>query len=258
LVLGPIQLRYYGLVFWLTCIVAYGLWVRHMKDGGYPKKTASGFLWIGLVWGLVGARLSAVLFYRPAWYFTHPSEIIRIWHGGLSSHGGTLGVLLGLIYHARRTQIPALDLTDRFAPSAAVIAIGIRIANFLNSEIVGRPTSLPWGIRFVHFSDGGTVPRHPTQIYAAILGLGVLLLLEATHSFCGKRPPKGLLTAMFLFCYFGGRFWIEFTKEYLTPIDDFLTMGQWLSILPMLCGLELLILAAARRGQSAISEGLRQ
>jgi prolipoprotein diacylglyceryl transferase len=249
--LGPVEIRYYGVVFVCTLVTAYLFWRWQMRRGGYSREIIEGFIVWGTVATIVGARLGHCLFYEmlPAWlahrpnvYVEHPIEILYFWHGGLASHGATVGLVLALVLYARRHKLPILEIMDRFSPSAAVGAAGIRLGNFLNSEIVGRATHAPWGVRFMLYSDHGAAPRHPSQLYEFAMGLCVLLAIVLADRWAGReRRPRGLLVGLFLLMYFTGRFVVEFFKEYQVPgMESFLTMGQWLSILPMLIGAALL------------------
>jgi len=239
--LGPLQIRYYGIVFAATLAVAYILWRWQMLRGSHSKKVTESFVTWGVIAVLVGARLGHCLFYEPGRYLSDPVSIFFFWHGGLSSHGATIGLLIALVLFARKNRLPVLEVTDCFAMSVAVGAAGVRLGNFLNSEIVGRATDLPWAVRFVRH-DNGAVARHPSQLYEFAMGLGVLGLLLLVDRLAGrKKRPLGLLTGLFLVVYFLGRFLVEFVKEYQVLGYATLTMGQWLSIVPFLAGVGLLV-----------------
>lgn len=239
--LGPVQIRYYGLIFALTVSIAFVFWRGQMLRGGYsPKIVADFFLW-GLAGVLIGARLGHCLFYEPAYYLSHPFQMFFFWKGGLASHGATIGIVIALFIFARKHHIKVIELMDRFTMSAAVGAAGIRLANFFNSEIVGRQTDLPWAVRFIYY-DNGAVARHPSQLYEFALGIFVLVALYMTDRFAHReKRPLGLMTGMFFTLYFAGRFFVEFFKEYQVFENSFFTMGQLLSLVPFLCGVCLLI-----------------
>jgi len=246
--LGPITIRYYGVVFVCTLVTAYLFWRWQMRRGGYSREIIEGFITWGTVATIVGARLGHCFFYEPGRYLSDPIQILYFWQGGLASHGATIGLVLALMLYSRRHKLPLLELMDRFSPSAAVGAAGIRLGNFLNSEIVGRATNVPWAVRFMRYSDHGTVPRHPSQLYEFALGLLVLLAVVLADRWAGReKRPRGLLVGLFLLLYFTGRFFVEFFKEYQVPeLEAFLTMGQWLSIIPMLIGAVVLVWCVAR------------
>ena len=237
---GPIQIRYYGLVFVATLMAAYGMWRKQMLRGGYPKVMIDRFMIWGAVATLAGARLGHCLFYEPARVLNDPVSILFLWQGGLASHGATIGLILALVLFARRKHLPVLEIMDRFTMSAAVGAAGIRLGNFLNSEIVGRATDVPWAVRFMRY-DHGAVARHPSQLYEFTMGLGVLLMLLLADRWAGReKRPLGLMTGLFLTVYFAGRFIVEFFKEFQTPWESVLTMGQILSFVPFCAGVGLL------------------
>jgi phosphatidylglycerol---prolipoprotein diacylglyceryl transferase len=248
--LGPLMIRYYGLIFVLTLLGAYWFWIKQMARGGYPKRIAESFFIWGVVAVVVGARLGHCFFYRADYFLANPHEILFFWEGGLASHGATVGLTVLLILFSRVHKLPILDITDRFAMSAAVGAAGVRLGNFLNSEIVGRATDLSWAVHFVQSKDFNDVPRHPSQLYEFAMGITVLLLLILADKLAGKeKRPRAMMTGLFLTLYFAGRFCVEFFKEY--HIDDFanksvLTMGQYLSIIPFAIGIGLLIYSGLR------------
>lgn len=242
--LGPLQIRYYGLVFVVTLLAGYWVWRRQMLRGGHPAALADRFLIWGTIATLAGARLGHCLFYEPQRFLEDPISILFFWQGGLASHGAMIGLILALFLFARKNRLNVLELMDRFAMSAAVGSAGIRLGNFLNSEIVGRATSVPWAVRFMRY-DQGAVPRHPSQLYEFVLGLLVLLILHLADRWAGKeRRPLGLMTGLFLTVYFAGRFFVEFFKEFQTPWESVLTMGQILSIIPFLIGIGLLVVVS--------------
>ncbi len=252
--LGPVVIRYYGVVFVCTLVTAFLFWRWQMRRGGYSREIIEGFITWGTVATIVGARLGHCIFYEmlPAWfaykpniYIEHPIQILYFWQGGLASHGATVGLVIALVLYSRWHKLPLLELMDRFSPSAAVGAAGIRFGNFLNSEIVGRATHVPWAVTFAHYDN---VPRHPSQLYEFAMGLFVLLAVIMADRWAGReKRPRGLLVGLFLLLYFTGRFFVEFFKEYQTlGPSSFLTMGQWLSIIPMIIGAALLLWCIAR------------
>jgi prolipoprotein diacylglyceryl transferase len=246
--LGPVAIHYYGIVFVLTLLVAYVFWRLQMIRGGYSRELADSFVLWGTVATLVGARLGHCLFYDPGHYLADPVTMLYFWEGGLSSHGATIGLVLALLIFARVHRLRALEVMDRFTMSAAVGAAGIRLGNFLNSEIVGRVTTVPWAVHFMRYKgDDGAMARHPSQLYEFAMGLFVLLLLYLADRWAGKeKRPLGLMTGLFFTVYFAGRFVVEFFKEFQTPWEKVLTMGQLLSIVPFLFGVVLLILTWTR------------
>ncbi len=242
--IGPIHVRYYGVLFALMLIGGYYLWQWQMLRGGHTQEQAEGFFLWGAVAVIAGARLGQVLFYNPAYYLSHPIEILYIWRGGLASHGATIGLVLVLYLYARHERLSKLEVLDRFSMSAALGATMVRLGNFMNSEIVGRVTDVPWAVKFPRCVYDRHLPldlvpgRHPSQFYEAFLGLFVLLTLYLVDRKYKEERPLGLLASLFFILYFTGRFFVEFFKEYqtLSPDRSLLTMGQWLSIPFVLIG----------------------
>lgn len=248
--LGPLTIRYYGLIFALTLLGGFWLWRRQALRGGYSERFAEGFLLWGAVATVVGARLGHCFFYRAGYFLTHPLEIFAVWEGGLASHGATVGLVIALAAYALRWRVPVLEVMDRFVFSAALASASIRLANFLNSEIVGRPTDVPWAVRFVRF-EKEAVPRHPSQLYEFAMGLCVLAGLVLADRLAGRERRKvGMLTGLFLIAYFSGRFCVEFFKEYHTLHDSTLTMGQYLSIPAVAAGIAVLARSLLRGRRS--------
>lgn len=257
--LSFVQVRYYGVVFALTLFVAYLLWCWQINRAGASKQQTEAILLYGGIGTIVGARLGHCLFYDWNIYSQNLLSILYIWRGGLASHGATVGILLALYLFARRYKLPYLIATDRFTFSAAIGAAGIRLGNFLNSEIVGRATDQTWGVRFLRYDDHGALLRHPSQLYEFGMGIFMLLVLLAADRLAGReKRPAGLLTGIFLTLYFTMRFIVEFVKEYQSDfmedrLHGGLTMGQKLSVLPVLLGVGLIVYAItkARRARAA-------
>lgn len=209
-----------------------------------PQKLADRILWMILAGTVVGARLGHVFFYEPELYLKHPLSILKVWEGGLASHGGVIGVILAIAWFrlASRKEAPALTFlrtTDLVAVPTALVAAFIRIGNFFNQEILGVQTTAPWGVIFGNPFDGSPiVPRHPSQLYEALAYFSLFLVLRILQK---KQPPAGQITGLFFIVVFTSRFFIEFTKETQAAIVDqsFLQMGQWLSLPFILLGLVL-------------------
>lgn len=236
--LGPIKLRYYGLIFAAMLMGGFYIFRWQMLRGGYSEKQADRYLLFGVLGVVIGSRLGHVMFYEPGRYFSNPIEILKIWKGGLASHGATIGLLFVSYLFARSEKIKVLEIFDRITMPAALGATAVRIGNFFNSEIVGRATDVPWAIKFpLGYQDAGLplelVPaRHPSQLYEALMGLCVLATLYLIDRKFKEERPLGLLFGTFGILYFGGRFLIEFVKEYqaISPDASILTMGQYLSL----------------------------
>ena len=238
--IGPLALRWYSLFFALGFLVGYFI-VREMFKKEHRDVTLLDSLLVYLVVAtLVGARLGQVLFYEPVRYLTNPLDIFKIWEGGLASHGGFAAVLLALFLFCRKHRdVSFLWLTDRLTIPIMLAAGFIRIGNFFNSEIIGRPADVPWA---VIFSAVDAMPRHPTQIYESLGYLATSLILYVRYRAVGRQPRQGRLLGMAMVLGFGWRFVVEFLKEYQEAFEAMLplTMGQLLSIPFILIGLFLL------------------
>jgi phosphatidylglycerol---prolipoprotein diacylglyceryl transferase len=243
--IGPFQLRWYGLLFAAGIFAAYRAGIWSFERAGGSREEASRLLGYVVVGTVAGARLGHCLLYEPEYYLRHPLEILAVWRGGLASHGGVLGIALAVWLFARRTGRDLLWLLDRVAVAAPVAAACIRVGNFFNSEIVGRPTTVPWAVVFARLDP---YPRHPAMLYeaAAYLVLFAAMLWLERHTELRRRA--GALTGIVLVLVFGFRFAIEFLKE---PQEAFeaglpLDLGQLLSIPAVLIGAWLLGAACHR------------
>jgi prolipoprotein diacylglyceryl transferase len=195
---------------------------------------------------VVGARLGHCFFYEPQYYLENPLEIIKIWHGGLASHGAAIGILTALYLFARKEKRSYFWVLDRIVITVALSGLFIRLGNLMNSEIYGVQTSLPWGFIFVR--EGETVAKHPTQIYEALSYMLIfVLLLKLYYQYKGK-PKEGLLFGLFLILTFTMRFLIEFVKNTQVEFEKsmFLNMGQLLSIPFVLAGIGILWYISAK------------
>lgn len=234
---GPFQIRWYGVMYLLGFIISYFL-VRYQltrQKAILMTKEQLLDLYFYLILGLVfGARLGYILFYNLKDYLQHPWELVAVWHGGMSFHGGMAGVLLAGWWFCRNKKIPLLSLGDLVVVTAPVgLGLG-RLANFINGELFGRITDLPWGMVF---PEGGPRPRHPSQIYEAILEGGVIFFFLWARK--NKKIFQGELVADFLILYGLFRILIEFFREPDVQVGylwGLLTMGQLLSSLMILAG----------------------
>jgi phosphatidylglycerol:prolipoprotein diacylglycerol transferase len=248
LVFGPFEVRYYGVIFAGVLVIGYYLWRWQMRKAGFDEALIIIFPYYAGILGIIGARLGHCFFYEPAYFIANPVSIMKIWRGGLSSHGAAVGILTAIFLYSHRKKIPWHFVLDSNAFVCALMATLVRIGNFMNSEIVGRVTDLPWCVHFMRFRDEGTYCRHPSQLYEASFGLAILLGLILLDRKLGKRRPPALLSGLFLVSYFLCRFLVEFVKEYqVVPADSPLTMGQYLSIPFFSIGVYLLIYAWRRR-----------
>jgi prolipoprotein diacylglyceryl transferase len=242
--LGPFSIRWYGLLFATGFLIGYYIGERMLKSEGVPQKWIDSVFFYIIIATIVGARLGHVFFYGWDYYSQNPSEIIKVWHGGLSSHGGTLGILIAIIIYSKVvTKRSMLWILDRIVVPTALVAAFIRMGNLMNSEIYGIQTSLPWG--FIFERNGETVAKHPTQLYEALAYLLTFVILTYMYWKTRAKNKEGLIFGLFFMFIFGARFFIEFIKEVQEDFEVgmILNMGQWLSIPFVLGGLFLVIRA---------------
>ncbi|MEQ1514351.1 MAG: prolipoprotein diacylglyceryl transferase [Lysobacteraceae bacterium] len=244
---GPLTVRWYGLLFVGAFLIGQWLLGRIFVAEGVPRESAERLMIHTLLGAVIGARLVHCLFYEPQYYLFHPLAILRIWEGGLASHGGTLGMLLALWFAARSTQprLPFLWLIDRVSMPAALGAVFVRIANFLNSEIVGIPTSGRWG---VVFESVDALPRHPAQLYEAIAYALIFFVLLAVYRRTRMRTPEGLLFGLLMVLVFSARIVVEFfkTPQAAYEAGQLFTVGQYLSLPFVILGVVMMVRAIRR------------
>ena len=241
--------RWYGLAwaggFLLSQQVMYFI---YKKEGRSAKEVDDLTVYM-LIATVVGARLGHVLFYDPVYYFSHPLRIAAIWEGGLASHGATIGILTGLYLFARKTKVRYLWIVDRLVIVSALTGAFIRLGNLMNSEMVGIPTTMPWGFIFTRIDD---LPRHPAQLYEALYCFVIFLVLFAIWYKQKDQTQDGFLFGLFLIVLFSLRFVDEFFKINQEAFEDdmILNMGQLLSIPFVLIGIGILIYSYQQKGKS--------
>jgi phosphatidylglycerol---prolipoprotein diacylglyceryl transferase len=228
---GPITIRWYGVLFVAAFLLGQAFLSRAFASEGIAKDRAEALLLYALIGAVVGARLAHCLLYDPSYYIHNPLAILRVWEGGLASHGGVIGVLIGLWVASRKfdPRVPFLWLLDRAAIPAAFGASLIRVANFLNSEIVGIPTSGTWGVVFTSVDQ---LPRHPVQAYEAISYAISGIILWLMYRRLGKGVPHGLLVGWLLVLVFSMRIILEIWKvpQAAYEAGQALSVGQYLSL----------------------------
>ncbi len=237
---GFIHIRYYSLLFMLGFVIGIYMFNWIYKRENKPLQDLDTLLVYMLIGTIVGARLGHCIFYDFNYYFSHPIRILKVWEGGLASHGAAIGILIALyLYTKKRPDQPFLWLVDRMVIAVALAGSFIRIGNFFNSEIIGRPTDVPWAVVFDRVDN---IPRHPTQLYEALAYFLIFLFLFFKYKKLGAKTPQGYLFGLFLILVFGFRFFVEFLKEFQSPFEAQLplNMGQILSIPLVLFGFYLL------------------
>lgn len=227
--IGPLALRWYGLMYIIGFVSSYALTLYQLKKKKpMINKDHIDDLFFYLIIGLIlGARLGYVIFYNPGFYLKNPLEIFMVWHGGMSFHGGLIGVFIAGVIVIRQKKLPFLATADLIVPTAP-IGIGLgRIGNFINGELFGKPTDIPWAMVFPH---GGSVLRHPSQLYEAFFE-GIILFV-ALWFYKDRKKRDGDVVAVFLMLYGAFRIFCEIFREPDVQLGFFfglLTMGQLLS-----------------------------
>ena len=242
--LGPLAIHWYG----LTYLAAFGLfmWLANARLKHEPfasvreplpwsRRDVEDILFLGVMGVVVGGRVGYCLFYKPAYYLSHPLEIFAVWQGGMSFHGGLLGVIAAMVWYAHSRQRAFLQVMDFVAPCVPTGLASGRVGNFINGELWGRVAdpSLPWGMVF---QGAGDAPRHPSQVYQFLLE--GLLLFVLLWLYARKPRARGRVSAMFLVGYGVFRFIAEFFREpdaHLGLLSMGMSMGQWLCV-PMVLG----------------------
>ena len=228
--IGPITIRWYGLLFAMSFIVGYQIMMIIFKKENKSEHDLNDLVWYMILGTVLGARIGHCLFYNPDYYLSHPLEILQIWKGGLASHGAGVGIVAALILYARKKkEISFLWIMDRVVITVALAGFFIRMGNLFNSEIIGKPTNSNWGFVFVSVDN---IPRHPAQLYEAIAYLLIFIFLISFYFRVKGKFKNGLLFGFFLISIFGFRFFVEFFKENQSLFEQnlFLNMGQLLSI----------------------------
>jgi prolipoprotein diacylglyceryl transferase len=243
---GSFAIRWYGLLFALGFVLGYIIIGKIFKKEDIPVKlldTVTTYMVVGTV---VGARLGHCLFYEPAYYLRNPVLILKVWEGGLASHGAAIGILISLFLFARKVKKPYLWILDRIVIVVALAGFCIRMGNLMNSEIYGIQTSLPWG--FIFAREGETVPKHPTQIYEGLSYLAIFFVLYLIYLKKGKNLKSGYIFGLFLILLFSVRFIIEFIKQPQVGFEANMpiNMGQLLSIPFILTGIFIMLRAVRR------------
>lgn len=248
--IGPLSVHWYGLMYLVAFAQFIVLGRRRIRLQGGPltAEQLDDLLFYGVLGVILGGRLGQVLFYEPAYYFSHPLEIAAVWKGGMSFHGGFLGVLLAMAWWTHRHRIKWLTVTDFIAPLVPLGLAAGRLGNFINGELWGRvaDASLPWAMVFPQAGD--LLPRHPSQLYH--IGLEGLALFAILWAFTSKARPRGAASGLFLIGYGVFRFITEYFREPDHGIfgqSYTISMGQWLSLPMILIGIAMLVPAYRRK-----------
>ncbi|MCG8582112.1 MAG: prolipoprotein diacylglyceryl transferase [Bacteroidales bacterium] len=235
---GAIHVRYYGLLFAMGFMLGYYIIEKMFKSEGIQQEWLDKLFMYVVIATIVGARLGHVIFYGWDHYSQHPGDIIKIWEGGLASHGGAIGILIALHYYSKKVTRKSMIWTlDRLVVPVALTAVFIRLGNLMNSEIYGHATDLPWG--FIFEQRGETVAKHPTQLYEAFCYLITFVVTYFTYWKTKAKEKQGLIFGIFLIGIFLSRFFIEFVKENQEAFEEGMTfnMGQLLSVPFVIAGI---------------------
>lgn len=238
--LGPISIHWYGIMYMLAFASAWWLAMRRAPIAGFSKEQVSDIIFYGAIGVVLGGRIGYILFYQFGAFIKEPSMILRVWEGGMSFHGGLIGVILAVIFCARRQQRSFASIMDFVAP---IVPLGLgagRLGNFVGGELWGRPTELPWGMVFPHVDQ---LARHPSQLYQFALEGIFLFILVWLYS---AKPRASLqVSGMFLLGYGGQRLVVEFARQPDAHLNfiafGWLTQGQLLSMPMIALGLYLLL-----------------
>jgi len=246
--LGPLAIRWYGLMYltgFLAVLLLGRYRIKHGANAPISNQQLDDLLFYGVLGVVLGGRLGYVLFYKPDYYLLHPLEIFYVWEGGMAFHGGFIGVMAAMWLYVKKHGIRWLAVMDFLAPLTPIGLGAGRLGNFINGELWGRATDVPWA---VVFPQHDMIPRHPSQLYQfALEGVALFLLLWIYSS---KPRPAGAVSGLFLIAYGLFRFLVEFVREpdaFMAGLPLGLTMGQWLSLPMVLIGVGLLRWSYARK-----------
>lgn len=237
---GPIHIRWYGLLFASSFIIGFKIMEWIYKKEKKNLDDLNDLIWYMILGTVIGARLGHCLFYNPAYYLSHPMEILMVWKGGLASHGAAIGILTAIYFYSKKKKDQSfLYVMDRVVITVALAAFFIRVGNLFNSEIIGKPTDMSWGFIFTSVDN---IPRHPTQLYEAFSYLASFFVIFSVYKKKDGKFKDGLLFGIFLIWIFGFRIFVEYFKENQSAFEQgmIMNMGQILSIPLVIFGLYLL------------------
>lgn len=239
--LGPLAIRWYGLMYltgFLAVLLLGRYRIKHGANAPINNQQLDDLLFYGVLGVVLGGRLGYVLFYKPDYYWMHPLEIFYVWEGGMAFHGGFVGVMAAMWLYVKKHGMRWLAVMDFLAPLTPIGLGAGRLGNFINGELWGRVTDVPWAVAFPQHD---MLPRHPSQLYQFALEGVVMFLLLWLYS--SKPRPAGAVSGLFLIAYGLFRFLVEFVREpdaFMPSLALGLTMGQWLSVPMILIGVGLL------------------
>lgn len=236
---GSLQIYWYGLIFATSFFVGSQILAWMYKREDLDSKNIDTLFFYVIIGSVVGARLVHCFFYEPSYFLENPMEIVAVWKGGLASHGGVIGFLITVWLYSKKYNESYTWLLSRLSIPAALTGFAIRFGNFMNSEIVGTPTDVPWAIVFQRLDN---IPRHPTQLYESFIYFVIFILLLNVYKRVKPLMATKLLPALFFLTIFSARFFLEFIKTKQASYETgLLSTGQMLSLPFILIGVGLLI-----------------
>ncbi len=241
-----LKIHWYGALFALAIISGFQVMKWCYQQENQDVESLENLMMYAVVGIIIGARLGHCFFYDPSYYLTNPIKILAIWEGGLASHGGGLGVIIACYLYQRKHNIGFLWLLDRLAISTAIFGFFVRTGNFINSEIIGIPSQVPWAVIFERIDN---LPRHAVQLYEAITYLTIFIILFSAYRFSKIKSYSGALLGVFLILVFSARFVLEFfkVKQAAYSSEILLSTGQLLSLPFFITGLALLLISRNKK-----------
>lgn len=244
-----LSLHWYGLIFAIAVSAGYHITKLMFAHESRPQEKLDNLFFYVLAGVIIGARIGHCFFYDPLFYFSNPIKIFAIWEGGLASHGGGLGAILGIFIYSQKYKTSFIWLLDRIVVPTALFGVFVRFANFLNSEIIGAKSDLPWAVVFERVD---AIPRHPAQLYESLGYFVVFILLLVAYSKSQLKERSGAMLGLFLTMIFAVRFLVEYIKE---PQASYtlgfgFNTGQLLSIPFLIVGVLALTISLLRKRMS--------
>ncbi len=238
--IGPLSVRWYGLLFAMAFIVGFQIMQWMYKRENKPVSDVEQLAIYMILGTVIGARLGHCLFYNPEYYLANPLEILMVWKGGLASHGASIGILISLYIYTKKKKVSFLWQMDRVVVATALGGSFIRLGNLFNSEIIGKATDVPWAFIFTKVDN---VPRHPTQLYESLGYLIIFIILFFIYKNKYKQLKDGFIFGLFLILLFTFRIFVEFFKENQTGFEEGMAfnMGQLLSVPFVILGVILIV-----------------
>lgn len=241
-----LSIRYYGVLFASGLFICAQILGRIYKKENIPAQYLDTLMMYSVIGIVIGARLGHCLFYEPTYYLSNPLEILKVWKGGLASHGGVLGLLSAMYFYSRKTKHSVVVVADLIAVVSGLAFAAIRLGNFMNSEILGMPTTQPWGVIFERID---AIPRHPAQLYEAIAYLLIFILMMLLYRAKREKLGSGFFFGLGTILFFTARFLIEFVKVNQASFEEgmSLKMGQLLSLPFILVGVGFMLFGLRKR-----------